>query len=233
MSKLNCIVVDDDIVSQKAIEGVIKKTDFLNLIDSFSDPVQASVFLQKGDVDIVFLDIEMPSLSGFELLDTLEVRPQIILVSGKKDYAIEAFEYSVADYLVKPLDDYPRFLKAVLKAKENHEKELENHEDVQKGIYIKIDSLLVHFNLSDIVYVEAFGDYVKIHTPDKVYTAYATMKNVESRLPNNEFMRIHRSFIVRLDQIQNIDSTTLQIMNHILPISGTYRADLLKQINTL
>lgn len=233
MKKMNCIIVDDDLVSQKAIEGVIKKTDFLNLVDTFSDPVAASVYLQKGGIDLIFLDIEMPGLSGFELLDTIDFRPQIILVSGKKDYAMEAFEYSVADYLVKPIQDYPRFLKAVLKAKENYERELQSQDDIQKGIFIKIDSLLVHFSLEDIVYIEAFGDYVKIHTPDKVYTAYATMKNVEKRLPAGEFMRIHRSFIVRLDQIQNIDSTTLQIMNHILPISGTYRADLLQKINTL
>lgn len=233
MDKMNCIIVDDDIVSQQIIQGLIARTEFLNAVKSFTDPVQASVFLQTNEIDLVFLDVEMPSLSGFEFLNTLKVRPQIILISAKKDYALEAFEHSVADFLVKPIEDYSRFLRAVLKAQENHKKDIESHEDVQKGIFIKIDSLLVHFKMEDIIYVEAYGDYVKIHTPDKVYTAYATMKNVEKKLPDSEFMRVHRSFIVRLDKIQNIDSTTLQIMNHILPISGTYRGDLLQKINTL
>ncbi len=233
MSELKCIVVDDDLVSQKIIEGLIARTEFITLVKSFTNPIEASMFLQKNEVDIIFLDVEMPGLSGFELLGTLKVRPEIILISAKKDYALEAFEHSVVDFLVKPIDDYSRFLKSVLKAQENHDRELEHREDVKKGIFIKIDSLLVHFKMEDIIYVEAFGDYVKIHTPDKVYTAYATMKNVEKKLPESEFMRIHRSFIVRLDKIQNIDNSTLQIMSHILPISSTYRNDLLQKINTL
>ena len=229
---INCIVIDDDLVSIEVLSELIQRTDYLNLVDTFNNPISASSVLSTGHVDLMFLDIEMPEMSGLDLIKTLDKKPQIILVSSKENYALDAFALQVTDYLLKPVKDYPRFLKAVMKAKEVIDRQ-EAEKSSKDGIFLKVDSLLVNFNLSDISYVEAYGDYVKVHTDNKVYTIYATLKGVENKLPSTEFIRIHRSFIVRIDKIKNIDNNNLQIVDKIIPISNTYKPVLMERINTL
>ena len=229
---INCVVIDDDQVSVEIVSELIKRTGYLKLVNTFNNPISASAVLSSGDVDLIFLDVEMPEMSGIDLIKTLEHKPQIILISSKENYALDAFALQVTDYLLKPLTDYPRFLKAVIKAKEVIDRagvERSNKE----GIFLKVDSLLVNFNLGDINYIEAYGDYVKVHTKLKIYTIYATLKGVEKKLPKNEFIRIHRSYIVRIDQIQNIDNNNLQIHDKIIPVSNTYKPVLMERINTL
>lgn len=229
---VNCIVIDDDLVSIEVVSELIKRTDYLNLIDTFTNPVSASALLSSGQVDLIFLDVEMPEMSGLDLIKSLDKKPQIILVSSKEQYALDAFELQVTDYLLKPLTNYPRFLKAVMKAKEVIDR-VEAERSDSKGIFLKVDSLLVNFNLSDINFIEAYGDYVKVHTDSKVYTIYATLKGVESKLPKTEFIRIHRSYIVRIDKIQNIDNSNIQVLNEVIPVSNTYKPQLMERINTL
>ncbi len=227
--KLNCIVVDDDAMSLKVVEALIKKTDFLHMEGLYESSLKATEALQKFAIDLIFLDVEMPDMNGLELISTLQNPPQTVLISQNRNYALDAFQYDVTDYLLKPIS-YDRFLKASRKALENVQKEQSLENEGVHNIFVKIDSLLVNFNVNDIYWVEAFGDYVKIKTSDEVHTVYTTMKALVEKLPHHEFVRIHRSFIVRIDKIKNIGATNLQILNRIFPIGNSYKKDLMERI---
>ncbi|MEM9672539.1 MAG: LytR/AlgR family response regulator transcription factor [Cyclobacteriaceae bacterium] len=232
--KLSCAVVDDDAMTLKIMEALVKKTDSLHLIGSFQDPVAAANALQQSPVDLLFLDVEMPDMSGLELIKTLNPKPQIIIISSKKEYALDAFDYEVTDYLLKPVASYARFLQAVQRVQLKYEKSnVAPSSTKPEHIYLKVDSLLVKFDLKDINWIEAFGDYVRVKTADKLHTVYATLKSVEDTLPQGEFLRVHRSYIVRVDKIVNIDQSNLQVENKIIPVSQSYRKKLLESITTL
>lgn len=233
--KLSCIVVDDDAMTLKIFESLVQKTDALQWKGSFHDPVAATNYLQQHPVDILFVDVEMPTMTGLELIKTLSPKPQIIIISSKKEYALDAFEYEVTDYLLKPVASYARFLQAVQRAQTKCQ---QKHSSVvasasPEHIYLKIDSLLVKFDLKDIHWIEAFGDYVRVKTPQKLYTVYATLKSVEETLPPNQFLRVHRSFIIQVGKITNIDQGNLQIDDKIIPVSQSYRKKLMDSITTL
>ncbi|MEP1033146.1 LytTR family DNA-binding domain-containing protein [Ekhidna sp.] len=227
-NQLKTIVVDDDKFQLEIISTFVKNTQFLSLEGAFNDPMVGLDAIIGADPDLLLLDVEMPKLSGFDLIKSLKHVPQTIIITGKKDYAVEAFELDVLDYLVKPIDDYVRFLKAVTKAKENH---TSTDGKVGESIYVRDESLLVNIKTKDILYFEAFGDYVKIGTQEKIYVIHSTLSKIESRL-NDEFIRVHRSFIVRLDKIKNIDQGNLQIGEKILPISQSMRPKLMSKIST-
>jgi DNA-binding LytR/AlgR family response regulator len=227
--KLNCIVVDDDVMSLKIVEALIKKTDFLHMEGLYESPLKASEALQKLTVDLIFLDVEMPDMNGLELISTLERPLQIILISYNRNYALDAFQYDVTDYLLKPIS-YDRFLKASHKALANVQKQQPQENDEVHNIFVKVDSLLVNFDVNDIYWLEAFGDYVKIRTSKEVHTVYTTMKALLEKLPYQEFVRIHRSYIVRIDKIKNIGTTNLQILNRIFPIGNSYKKELMDRI---
>ncbi len=230
---IDCIVVDDDLLTLKIVKSLVEKTDFLNLKGFFDSTLEAAEFLRNEKIELIFLDVELPDMTGLELLETLDTMPQIVLISSKEKYAVEAFRYEVTDYLLKPIENYSRFLKAAQRAKANLEQKTAPAPQKSDDIYLKIDSLLVRFNLQDILWIEAYGDYVKVKTEEKVYVVYATLKSVEDTLSASEFIRIHRSYIVRIDKIINIDATNLQISKKILPIGSSYRKKLLEKINTL
>lgn len=230
----SCILVDDDRMSLKILQSLVSKTPFLQMVGAYENPVEAFKALSESKVDILFLDVEMPEMTGLELLDTLSDLPQIILTTSKQTYAVDAFEYEVTDFLLKPITNYSRFLKAVRKAKallESTDEKPSNNEI--NHIFIKVDSLLVKFYLDEILYIEAFGDYVKIHTEEKTSIVHAKLRTVEEKLPQSDFVRIHRSYIVRLDKINNIDPSNLEIGKKVIPISNSYRANFLAKINTL
>ncbi len=227
---MNCIAVDDDLISLKVLEGLILKTEGLNLVSTCTNPVEASNILRNESIDLIFLDVEMPDMSGLELIETLNVHPQIIVVSSKQKYALDSYDYDVTDFLLKPVESYSRFLKAVQKAFKQHDKD---NKDETEHVFIKVDSLLLNFNYKEILWVEAYGDYIKIHTDSKVYTVYSTLKMFEKKLPSNDFIRVHRSYIVRIDKIKNVDQNNLQIKDKIIPISNSYRNDFLKKLNTI
>lgn len=232
--KLSCAIVDDDTMTLKIMEALVKKTESLQLMGSFQDPVVAANTLQRQPVELLFLDVEMPDMTGLELIKTLNPKPRIIIISSKKEYALEAFDYEVTDYLLKPVASYARFLQAVQRVQEKKLKNVPSPPATKpEHIYLKVDSLLVKFNLKDIYWIEAFGDYVRVKTADKLHTVYATLKSVEDTLPQQEFLRVHRSYIVRVDKIVNIDQSNLQVENKIIPVSQSYRKKLLESITTL
>ena len=238
---LDCIIVDDDDMSITILESLITKTDFLNLKGKFSSAIDAASYLNKETVDLLYLDVEMPEMTGLELLSTLTIKPQIILTTSNSKYALDAFEYDVTDYLLKPIANYARFLKASNKAKENYQKGIgtlseQNNEGkigVDKCLFVKVDSVLVKIDFDMLLWVEAYGDYVKIYTDKKMHLVYTTLRAVEDKLPTNEFMRVHRSYIIRLDKIVNIDQGSLLIKDKIVPVSNTYKTKLMERLHTL
>src|SRR4051812_8261882 len=166
---MNCIVVDNNKMARTAIKLLIDQVDFLNLKQECDTPIEAFNYLQKEEVDLVFLDVEMPGMSGIELIKNLEKRPIVILITSKKDYAVEAFELNVADYIVKPVT-LPRFTMAVSKAKElfdNKDQLVESNEKEKGYIFVRCNSILTKIQLNDIIYVQALGDYVNIYTQEK------------------------------------------------------------------
>ena len=206
---LNCIVVDDDVLSRNVIAHFIQKTNFLNVTGEFDNAIKASNFIRDEHVDIIFLDVQMPEMTGMEFIQTLDDDFQVILITSAEKYAVEAFERSVTDYLVKPIE-YPRFLQAAHKAKNNIEI-IRKHLDERKEIYVRSESKLVRINLEDILFVEALADYVIIKTNAKQYIVHYTMKGIESRLPVKYFARTHRSYIVNLDKIEALEDNSVLI----------------------
>lgn len=228
--KLKCLIIDDDRLSLKTIEQLAKETGFLEVSGTIQNPIEASGFLASNPVDLIFLDVEMPDLSGLELAEALGNDEMIILVSGKEDYAVKAFDLNVVDYLVKPVAR-PRFLKAVQKALKLSQGSKSS--DKPDKIYVKVENQLVGIELEEINFIEALADYVKIHTDAKRYTVYSSMKGIEGRLPTDRFMRVHRSYIVNLSKIMTLEDNTLYVTGKSIPVGGTYQKKLMSRLNLL
>jgi DNA-binding LytR/AlgR family response regulator len=223
-------------MSLKILQSLVEKTDSLALAGAFDNSIKAAQALMETETDILFLDVEMPDMTGLQLLETLERKPQIIITTTKEQYAMPAFEYDAADFLLKPIENYGRFLKAVQKARLNIQpKTVHASPGKSSGdtIFIKVDSLLVSFDLKDALYIEAFGDYIKIHTDKKIHVVHSKLRIMEETLPEKDFVRVHRSYIVRIDKIKNIDTANLQVGNKIIPVSNSYRQQLFERIQTL
>lgn len=228
--KLNCIVVDDDKMSREVLKNLVEKTEHLELVGIANDALQASNLLAQNNTDIIFLDVEMPEMTGMDLIKSLKDMPQIILVTSNKDYAIEAFEYDVADYLLKPINPQ-RFLKSVIRIKEKIENQKNSFQQDDKTIFIKDGTQLTKLEKKSILYIEAYGDYVNIYTDDSKYTIHSTMKNIANKLEKSQFMRVHRSYIVQLEKIDSIDESMIFIERKMIPIGGSFKEDLMKRLN--
>jgi DNA-binding LytR/AlgR family response regulator len=225
------MIVDDDEMSRSIIKHYIDKTGYLILQHECANALDASGLLKEGDTDIIFLDIEMPGMTGMELIKTLEKDYEIILITSVKEHAVEAFENSVTDFLVKPID-YPRFLSASEKAKKNIEK-LQRQNEQQKEIYVRSDAKFIRLELHDIVMVEALADYVVFLTKDKRYIVHYTMKGIEKKLPHSLFARIHRSYIVNTAKIDAVEDSSILINSRMLPIGASYREQFMSRLNIL
>ena len=231
---LNCIVVDDDEVSRVLISNFVERTDFLKLSHSFSNAIDASNVLlddKNNDIDLIFLDVEMPEMTGLELAKSLNKTHPIIFITSKKEYAIEAFEGEVLDYLVKP-PDYPRFLKAAKRAKDEREKILQFAES-EDHIFVKSDSKFVRIPFTELYYIEALADYVIFHTAKSKYIVHHTMKGIERRLPLSIFSRVHRSYILNRSKINQIEDFQVIIHEKSIPIGASYKEEFLKRLNIL
>src|ERR1700746_539937 len=230
---MKCIVVDDNKMSRTAVKQLIEQVDFLELKAECKNPVEAFNYLKKEEIDLVFLDVEMPGMTGIELIKNLEKRPIVILITAKKDYAVEAFELNVADYIIKPLT-LSRFMAAVDRAKElfeSRDQKLEVSEKEKDYIFVRSNSLLTKVKIKDIIYVQALGDYVNIFTADKRLTVHITLKGMEEKLPPDKFYRLHRSYLTSLNHIDNIEEGTAYIGKHPLPIGEQFKKELLRRIN--
>jgi DNA-binding LytR/AlgR family response regulator len=228
---MNCLIVDDEEMSRNMVKHFVEQTESLNLVGICSDGVEASGVLNKTDIDLVFLDIEMPGMTGYELIKSLTNPPEIILITAKKEHAAEAFEYRVTDYLVKPIT-YPRFLQAISRVKENLEG-LENNKSKSTELYVRTDSKIVKVSFNDVTYIEALADYIMIFTNNNKYIVHSTMKGFQSRLPSDQFVRVHRSYIVNKDKIESIENLFIVINKKFIPIGASYKDDFMKKLNLL
>ena len=229
---INCLIIDDDAVSANLIKHFIQSTEGLSFLEAITNPVEAANFIRKnaGSIDLIFLDVEMPEMTGLELLDTFKELPPVILITSKEKYAARAFEYQVLHYLVKPVE-YGKFLKAMERVFELFRERQPQQLDY---IFIKSEGLLNKVNHKEIHYCEALGDYVKLHTKDKVHTINSTMKNLEDKLRTSpQFIRIHRSFIINLNCLENFDNDTAIVAGKIIPIGNKFRAGLQERLNII
>jgi DNA-binding LytR/AlgR family response regulator len=232
---MKCIIIEDDELSRKVLEEYIRKTDHLDLVASFHNAIDAINHLgHDTKIDLVFLDIELPQMSGVEFLESLQLTPQVIITSSKEQYAIKAFDFNVTDYLLKPIR-YPRFYKAVDKAFKMEK--LYEVNRIDDEIFIKKNSTLIKLAYDDILWIEALENYVVLNTENDKYTIHFTMKAMEKTLPKYKFLRIHRSYIVNLRKVTAIKEKNL-ILNFSnktqeLPIGKSYRDRLLKEIKTM
>lgn len=221
MKPLKCIIVDDDALSREALRNSIGKHPELKLEGSYHNALEAKMALAKKDLDLVFLDVEMPEMSGFELLNSYKNIPQVIMVTANKNHAFEAFRYDVTDFLSKPLD-HSRFVQAVeraIKYAQSMPERVEEHH-----LVIKSDGTLIKINAGDIDYVEAMGDYIKVVLADHNYVVHSTMKGFMAQLPE-AFLRVHKSYIVNLDKVLEIDDSYLVGEYFNLPVSRSYKND--------
>lgn len=235
MKRMKCIVVDDNKMSRTMVKQLIEQVDFLELKAECENPVEAFNYLQKEEIDLVFLDVEMPTMTGLELIRNLEKRPIIILITAKKDYAVEAFELNVADYVIKPVT-LSRFMVAVDRAKElfeNKDQKVIVNEKEKDYIFVRSNSLLTKVRINDIIYVQALGDYVNIFTREKRLTVHITLKGMEEKLPRDKFYRLHRSYLTALNHIDNIEEGTVYVGKHPLPIGEQFKKELLRRINLI
>ncbi len=231
---MNCIIVDDDEMSRTIVKHFVEQTQSLTLVGICTDAIQAANTLQVTPVDLIFLDVEMPEMTGMELVKSLTVKPQVVIISSRADYAAEAFEYSISDYLVKPIT-YARFLKAVEKVRESveHHPVTSNHAPQSQDLYIKTDAKIVKITLRDLLYVEALADYVILHTAGARYIVHSTMKGIEKKLADGAFARIHRSYIINTEKIDSIEDLSVVINKKYIPIGASYKDSFLKRLNIL
>lgn len=226
---MNCIIVDDDKLAVKTVENCIERIEFLTLIGTANSGADAINLLEKNkEIDLIFLDIEMPEMSGFDFIKNFKT-PQVIFITGNKDYAAETYNYDVTDFILKPVE-FNRLLKAAQKAKDIYET-INTNQRNSADLYIKKNSRLIRIDAKDIMYIEAMGDYVNIYTKNAKFTIQSTMKSIESRLSKVDFARIHNSFIIRLDKIVEIEDETISLGEKNFPLSRTYKNAFFQRLN--
>lgn len=229
---MKCLIVDDDALSREIIQDLVEQTPDLTLVKSCESAMEAFNVLKDESIDLVFLDVEMPEMSGIELIKNVDVLPQVILVTSHTEYALESYEYNVTDFIAKPLQP-ARFLKAIEKAKKMHQMEEAPASTSASTIFIKTDSRLVQVDTRNILFIEALGNYVNIYTDKGRYTILSTMKEIEKKLGPPEFARVHRSYIVRIDKIDLIEDNLIAINDKQINIGKVYKEELTKQLNML
>jgi len=231
---LNCLIVDDEPLALDLLENYVTKTPFLNLAGRCENAFQAMERIQQNDIDLLFLDIQMPDLNGIEFSKTLGERPKVIFTTSFDQYAVEGFRVDALDYLLKPIS-YPEFLQAANKAKRWYERSSKAIAPTESPntIFVKSDYKLVQIDLNKVLYIEGVKDYVRIFLEDNAHPVMSlmSMKSMEERLPAERFMRVHRSFIVQLDKIKTIERNRIVFGKEYIPISDTYKEKFMEFLN--
>ncbi len=227
---ITCLIVDDEPLARSLLTDYVKKVPSLELVDVCSSPLTAMEILKERKIDLLFLDIQMPEITGITLLKILQRKPLVILTTAYSEYALESYDFDVVDYLLKPIT-LERFLRAVDKVSQRIDsghafvapKEKSPLAESQDFIFVKDGTKLVKIRYADILYVEGLKDYVTIHTRQQKITSLQRLKVLEETLPSNKFIRIHNSFIIALDAIDAIHKGDVQIGTALLPISESYK----------
>jgi DNA-binding LytR/AlgR family response regulator len=231
---MKVLIVDDNKIARTTMRHLAGQVKDLVIAGEADSAISAYNFLQEQPADILLLDIQMPGMNGLELTKNLgNKRPVIIFTTSLKEYAVEAFELNVADYLVKPVTP-PRFIQAIDRARtiiESNKEEVKMNDD--EFIFIRDSNIVKRLSIDDILFAEAMGDYVKLHTPQKFFAIHTTLKTVEERLPEHKFLRVHRSYIVALHKIDTIRDGAIVINGKPVPVADAYRSQLNQRMNIL
>ncbi|MHB0754948.1 LytR/AlgR family response regulator transcription factor [Polaribacter sp. M15] len=236
---MNCIVIDDEKMARVIIQTLCNEVKSLNLVEEFSGAIEAIKYLNENEVDLIFLDIHMPNFSGLDFIKTLKDPCKVIFTTSDPKFAIEAFEYEfIVDYLLKPIE-LPRFEKAIRKAQNlnlNHHKEAINkvqENEIKNDFYVNIDRRLIKIDLSKIYLIKAKGDYIHIKTEDKDYVVHSTLKKIKEKLPDSLFLKVHRSYIINVKKIIDIEDNSVLIKKDVVPVSRSNRPELMKRLDLL
>jgi DNA-binding LytR/AlgR family response regulator len=227
--KIKCLIVDDEPLSQDVLKRYIEDSPMLELSGIAFDAFEANNLLQAGDVQLIFLDINMPKLSGIRFVKTLSSPPLVVFTTAYPEYAIEGFELDAVDYLVKPFP-FERFLKAVNKAIEKLSFIQQKHSSTCGFILLKSDKKVYKVNYDEVQYLQSFGDYVKVFVAGKCLIVHDTFKNMQEQLPADRFVRIHKSYLIAVDKIQYFEGNQVKIANELIPIGLNYKDDLIRQL---
>jgi DNA-binding LytR/AlgR family response regulator len=236
---IRCLIIDDEPLAQRIVERYCADIPFLEIVQKCSNAIEAIEVLHNREIDLIFLDINMPRLSGMDLLKTLKNPPLVIITTAYAEFAIQGYELDVVDYLMKPFA-FDRFFKAVQKAGElirGREQRHPEHKEKEKAedafIFIKSNKKTYKVNLNDILYIEALGDYVKIYTTDRMIISYQSMKNIEALLPATSFPRIHKSFIIALSRIDLIEGNQVKIRDRLIPVGTNFKGEFDRLIKSI
>ncbi len=241
---MNYIIIDDENLARAVIKTFCKRFEGLTLLTEFSNAIEAIKYLNENKVDLIFLDIHMPSFTGLDLIKTLKNPTKIILITSDPQFAIQAFEYDfIVDYLLKPIEE-DRFKKAIVKAQKTNSKEADSKADSAKkenvidgnfenDFFVNIDRRLIKIDLNTIYLVQAKGDYIHIKTDTKNYTVHSTLKKIEDKLPNTLFLKVHRSYIINVKRIIDIEDNSVLIERDVIPVSRSKRKELMSRLNLL
>ncbi|MFP7655325.1 LytR/AlgR family response regulator transcription factor [Chryseobacterium proteolyticum] len=229
---MKALIVDDNDIARTTLAHLTKQVPDLFIVSEFSNAIEAYHYLQSHSVDLIFLDIEMPEMTGIELTKTLSGKETIIIfTTSKKEYALEAFELNIADYLLKPIMPV-RFLQAVSKVQTILESRKENVEVTRdEFLFVRDSNITRRLKLDDIFYAEAMGDYVKFYTKEKMFAIHGKMKTAEERLPKDHFIRVHRSYIVSVGKIDTLQDGGIMINGKFIPVADAYRKVLNSRMN--
>lgn len=230
---INCIIIDDEPLARAGLKEYIDDIDFFNLLGEFDNPLAATEILGTGEVHLLFLDIQMPKLTGIDFFKSLKNPPAVIFTTAYPQYALDGFEVNALDYLVKPIS-FERFFKAALKAKEffmpRQTDKAVPGESNTNYFFIKADNSLVKIFYADILFVEALQNYVTIHTTEKKYISYLTFKSVEDYLPANGFIKVHKSYIIAAAKVDSIDGNEIRMGQHRIPISRSLKDEVMEKL---
>ena len=226
---MNCIIVEDDQMARASLELMCQKIDDLELVGSFDNGIDALKLIKSEPIDLILLDIQMPDFSGLDLIKSLEKKPQIIFTTGHAEYAVEAFEHRVTDFLTKPVE-LVRLMKAVDHARENL---AASPSEEMTELFLKVDGRYVRLDLDDVLYVESLGDYVTFRTSSEKYIVHSTLKNIDDKIKNKKFLKVHRSYIVNLSKVVDIEEANMVIHDKVIPISRAHRPVLMNRIKTI
>ena len=226
---MRCLIVDDDEMARKSLELMCQKIDDLEIVALCENGLEAMKLIKSEPIDVVLLDIQMPDLSGMDLIKNLDDLPQIIFTTGYAEYAVEAFEHQVTDFLTKPVE-LPRLMKAIDRARE---KLSTSKGGEMEEIFIKVDGRYVRLDLDKVLYVESLGDYVTFRTEKEKYVVHSTLKNIDDKIKNSHFLKVHRSYIVNLSKVVDIEETNMVIHDKVIPISRAHKPILMNRIKTI
>jgi len=223
--KIKCIIIDDEPLGAEVIENHLGEFSNMELIGTFTNPLEALGAIENGEADAVFIDINMPKMNGLDFIKNLESRPYFIITTAYREYAVESFDLDVLDYLVKPIP-FTRFLKSINKLSQKFLNDKSNEtttQSVEKSfIFLKVDKKLIKIKFEDIYYIESLKDYIKVFTSSGDYLAHKSLSSISEEVPSTQFLRIHRSFTVALDKIQAVEGNSVLITGKRIPIGRKY-----------